>query len=79
MEAKSESIVERTRGSFSRLRGFVVETWAELQKTTWPAKKEVQGTTVVVLVAVFITALYLYVVDLAIDAGLRQVMGVFGR
>jgi preprotein translocase subunit SecE len=72
-------MVGKVGGSFGRLRGFLVEVWAELQKTTWPSKKEVQGTTVVVIVAVFLTAIFLYVVDFFIDAGLRWVLETFGR
>ena len=79
MEANSESMIGKVGGSFGRLRAFLVEVWAELQKTTWPSKKEVQGTTVVVIVAVLITAVYLYVVDYAIDTSLRQFLGAFGR
>ncbi len=79
MEANSESMVGKVGGSFARLRGFLVEVWSELQKTTWPSKKEVQGTTIVVIVAVFLTAIFLYVVDFFIDAGLRWVLEFFGR
>lgn len=79
MEANSESMVGKVGGSFARLRGFLVEVWSELQKTTWPSKKEVQGTTIVVIIAVFLTAIFLYVVDFFIDAGLRWVLEVFGR
>jgi preprotein translocase subunit SecE len=52
---------------------------AELKKTTWPSRKEVYGTTLVVIVAVFITAVYLFVVDKALERGMTFIMSAFGR
>ena len=47
--------------SLKRFRQFVIETWAELKKTSWPERKEVSGTTVVVIVTVLIFALRLLI------------------
>lgn len=58
---------------FKRLRQFVNEVIAELKKTTWPAKKEVYGTTVVVIVTVLICAFYLWVVDLVLSKGMGKI------
>ncbi len=66
-------------GWYQRLKTFLVEVWAELQKTSWPGRREVYGTTVVVIVAVLICALYLYVVDRALDSGLHYLFRVTGR
>ncbi len=62
-----------------RLKQFLVEVWAELQKTTWPPRKEVYGTTLVVIVTVIFCALYLYVVDLVLQAGYEQIVRAFRR
>lgn len=59
-------------GAIARFRQFVGETWAELKKTTWPGKKEVYGTTVVVIVTVLICAAYLALVDLALGQGMKK-------
>jgi preprotein translocase SecE subunit len=64
---------------FARLKQFIVEVWAELQKTTWPSMREVRGTTVVVIVTVFICALYLYVVDKFLETGMTRLLQAFGR
>ena len=64
---------------FVRGKQFLVEVWAELKKTTWPEPKEVQGTTIVVIVAVLITAAYLYAADLLIVRFLDLVQKMFGR
>jgi preprotein translocase subunit SecE len=66
-------------GWWTRLKQFLVEVWAELQKTTWPPRKEVYGTTLVVIVTVLFCALYLYVVDLILQAGYEQVVSLFRR
>ena len=66
-------------GWYQRLKTFLVEVWAELQKTSWPGRREVYGTTVVVIIAVLICALYLYVVDRALDTGLQYLFKASGR
>lgn len=53
--------------SLRRFRQFLAETWAELKKTTWPSRKEVYGTTLVVIIFVLICAMFLYVVDFALS------------
>ena len=53
-------------GIFSRMQGFLTETRSEMKKVTFPSREEVMGTTVVVLVASVIFAIYLWVADLII-------------
>ncbi|HEV8200927.1 MAG TPA: preprotein translocase subunit SecE [Candidatus Polarisedimenticolia bacterium] len=47
----------------NRAKGFLADVRGELKRTTFPSKKEVQGTTAVVVLTVFIFAAYLWVVD----------------
>ena len=63
---------------FRRMKQFLVEVVAELKKTTWPGKREVYGTTVVVIVAVVICAIYLWVVDMVLSRAMGYVFKVFG-
>jgi preprotein translocase SecE subunit len=51
-----------------RLKRFLTDVRAELQRTTFPSGKEVQGTTIVVVVTSLIFAAFLFVVDF----GLRK-------
>ena len=60
-----------------KLKRFLGEVWSELKKTSWPAKREVYGTTVVVVVTVLICALYLWVVDLILNRGMEAVFRAF--
>jgi preprotein translocase subunit SecE len=49
--------------ALNRMRSFLTDVRGELKRTTLPSKKEVQGTTAVVIITVFLFAAYLYVVD----------------
>ena len=42
---------------------FLNDVKVEVKKVTWPSRKEAMGGTAVVLIAVFIIALYLGIVD----------------
>ena len=61
-----------------RFRQFVIDVWAELKKTTWPGRKEVYGTTLVVIVTVLICAFFLWIVDLLLNKGVEQVFKATG-
>ena len=61
---------------WARARAFLTEVRAELKRTSWPSGKEVRGTTTVVIVTVFIFALFLWIVDALL---FRMVSWVFTR
>ena len=48
---------------WEQARQFLIEVWSELKKTTWPGRREVEGTTLVVIVMVLICAAFLWGVD----------------
>ncbi len=62
---------------FRKLKQFVAEVVAELKKTTWPTRKEVYGTTVVVIVTVLFCAFYLWIVDIFLSKGMNRIFEVF--
>ena len=66
-------------GWLRRFREFVVEVWSELKKTTWPGRREVSGTTMVVIVTVLICAGFLFVVDKLLETAMRNIFDVVGR
>ena len=45
------------------MRDFFRDVWSEMKKVSWPARSEVMGTTIVVIVACFLFGFYLFVVD----------------
>jgi preprotein translocase subunit SecE len=52
---------------YRRASTFVVEVRNELKKVTWPPRKEVYGTTIVVILTVFFFGFYLYGLDLILS------------
>ncbi len=56
---------------------FLTEVWAELKKTSWPTRKEVYGTTIVVIIATIFCAAFLYVVDISLSRIMNFIIGSF--
>ena len=56
---------------------FYSDVRSEMKKVSWPARQEVFGTTIVVVVAVFFFGLYLGLIDYLLSMGLNWVLGVF--
>jgi len=65
-------------GWFGRARRFVIEVRAELGRVTWPTRREVYATTVVVILTSMMFGLYLWGVDLLLSAIMRQLFALFG-
>ena len=60
-----------------KLRRFMTEVRGELKRTTWPSRAEVRGTTLVVIITVFIFAVFLFAVDWVLSRGVTTVFGYF--
>jgi len=56
------------------LRTFVSEVKSELKKVTWPSRKEVYATTLVVMATSFFFGFYLWGLDLVFSRILSQVL-----
>lgn len=52
---------------FKKIKEFFQEVWLELKKVVFPSRKEVIGSTWVVIVTVLISALFLGVVDIGLN------------
>ena len=55
---------------------FLSDVKGEVQKVTWPSKKEAMGGTVVVLVVVFFTAVFLGLVDMVLSKVVEALLNV---
>ena len=60
-----------------QVKTFYNDVRTEMKKVTAPSLKEVQATTVVVIVTVFLFAAYFWVVDLVIGHGIDSVFRYF--
>jgi preprotein translocase subunit SecE len=72
MADHEESIGERAResvtGWWGRSRRFLSEVRNETARVTWPSRKEVYATTFVVILTSIFFGVYLWVVDLVLQA-----------
>jgi preprotein translocase subunit SecE len=72
---EGSSLLERLK--LKRLQQFFNEVRAELKKVSWPGRKEVYGTTVVVICAVFFFGIYLGLIDLILRLGVDRIFKLF--
>ena len=56
------------KGQIQRLSAYWKQTVEELKKCTWPTWDELQGSTVVVMVAILLMGLFTFVVDRVLSA-----------
>jgi len=76
---EQNAIVTTLRSWPDRIMGFYKEVRTEMKKVTSPSRKEVQATTAVVIITVFLFAFYFWVVDLAISNSLDRLLHYFSR
>ncbi|MBU0465647.1 MAG: preprotein translocase subunit SecE [Proteobacteria bacterium] len=78
LKAKSEkSLVDAKAGApnfFQKAMEFLREVKVELKKVTWPTRKQTTGTTIVVIVFVFILATFLGFFDFGLSKLVQVVL-----
>ena len=62
------------KGHLGRLTRYVAETREELRKCNWPTWRELKGSTVVVMITIFLMGLYVMGVDFVILKLIRGVL-----
>jgi preprotein translocase subunit SecE len=67
------------RNRFERTKDYINELKLEMRRVTWPNRKQVQGTTAVVIFSVFLFAAYFEVVDSILSRGITAVFRVFTK
>jgi len=72
------SAMNRAMGSWQEFRQFLSDVRGEMRKVVTPSRKEVEATTTVVLIAVFLFGLFFFVVDSIFDLGLHQLLNRLG-
>ena len=65
-------------GAWERSTGFLKDVRNEMRKVVTPSMKEVQSTTVVVIVTVFAFAAYFYVVDQVLNQAVQGLLHLLG-
>jgi len=72
--AQMTAVTERVQGWWEAGVQFVREVRVELKKVTWPSRKEVIGSTAVVIAASFVVSFFLGFVDLLLQKLLGLVL-----
>ena len=65
---------ETLQRPIERSREFLEECWAELKKVHWPTREETRVATIAVIIGVTVMALFLGVVDYALQAIIQRVL-----
>jgi len=73
-----ERTSEGKRNWLETTKSFFTEVRNEMRRVTWPSRREVYATTVVVILTSAFFGLYLWGLDLAIDKGVRWIFATFG-
>ena len=63
---------------WTNTRTFLTEVRNEMRRVTWPSRKEVYATTVVVILTSAFFGVYLWLMDLGIDFVIRRIFNLFG-
>ncbi len=73
-----DNVREAAGGRFDRMRTFFAEVRNELKRVTWPSRKEVYATTVVVILTSVFFGLYLFALDFGINSLVQWIFRRFG-
>jgi preprotein translocase subunit SecE len=74
----SENFGERLKSWPERIKSFYNDVRTEMRKVTAPSFKEVQATTAVVVITVFLFGVYFFLVDNVIQRGVNMLYSYFG-
>ena len=69
---------ESVGGWWSTSRTFLTEVRNELKRVTWPSRKEVYATTLVVILTSLFFGLYLFAIDLGLNNIVQWIFTRFG-
>ena len=69
----------KIKDRFRRSIEFIRDVRKELNMVSWPSRTELTGTTIVVIVAVFLFGFFLYLVDMGVGAGMNYLFSRAGR
>ena len=73
------NLLEKPGKWFRNLIEFLKDTRKELNNVSWPGRKEVTGTTIVVIAAVFFFGFFLFLVDFILGNGMNYIRALAAR
>ena len=72
------NVSDNAMGLWNNFTGFLTDVRAEMRKVVAPTRKEVQSTTSVVLITVFVFGFFFFVVDLIFNRALQEILTRLG-
>jgi preprotein translocase subunit SecE len=73
-ESRTNTGIDNLKATPARLMDFLKDVRSEMRKVVWPSRADVQTTTIVVLVTVFIFAAYFWLVDNIIGRAIEALL-----
>jgi preprotein translocase subunit SecE len=71
---EQNTALDRFKAQPERLIGFLKEVRAEMRKVITPSRAEVQATTTIVIVTVFLFAAFFFLVDYVVGHGVTELI-----
>ncbi len=78
-EQQGNAGLQQVKALPERVNSFLKDVRSEMRKVVWPSRAEVQSTTTVVIVTVFVFAAYFWLVDNVIGRAVEAVLGVAAK
>ena len=72
-------MVEEKKNWIQATQDYVNDLKLEMRRVSWPSRKQVEGTTAVVIFAVFAFAGYFFVVDSILNRGIQGLLTYFSK
>ena len=72
-------MAEEKKNWFQAVKDYYNELKMEMRRVTWPTRKQVEGTTAVVIFSVFAFAGYFWIVDGILSSGVNHVFKFFAK
>ena len=68
------NMIEKAKGVWTEFTHFLSDVRGEMRKVVTPSRKEVEATTTVVIIAVFLFGLFFFIVDNIFQFGLTELL-----
>lgn len=78
-ESNDQSLAPKPGNWLAGIRQFYHEVKLEMKKVSWPTRTEVMNTTIVVVIAVFFFAFYLFLADIVFTYLVKGLEWVAGK
>ena len=69
-----ENFTGNVKSTWERFTGFLGDVRSEMRKVVAPSRKDVEATTTVVIITVFIFGVYFWLTDLVFSNAVRQLL-----